>query len=80
MILAGLPQDVDYQYAAALQVERFLPKPVDWEEYQALGEDLATWWQIRASSPLCKKGGQSGDRERESPCVTVPRYPGAADD
>src|SRR5205823_6369714 len=56
LILAGRPQDVDDQQAAALQVERFLQKPADWAAYQALGKDLATRWQLRASSTLRKKG------------------------
>jgi CheY-like chemotaxis protein len=51
MILTGVLQDADQQQAAALRVERFLQKPTNLEGYLALGEDIATWWEIRTRSP-----------------------------
>ena len=50
MILTGVLQDADQQQAAALEVERFLRKPVDLQEYLALADDLTAWWEIRERS------------------------------
>jgi chemotaxis family two-component system response regulator Rcp1 len=50
MILTGVLQDADQQQAAALEVERFLRKPVDLQEYLALADDLTAWWEIRKRS------------------------------
>jgi len=50
MILTGVLQEADQQQAAALEVERFLQKPVDLQEYMALVDDIMAWWQIRERS------------------------------
>jgi two-component system, chemotaxis family, response regulator Rcp1 len=50
MILTGVLQDADQQQAAALEVERFLRKPVDLQEYLAFADDLTAWWGIRERS------------------------------
>jgi two-component system, chemotaxis family, response regulator Rcp1 len=47
MILTGVLQESDQAQAAALGVERFLQKPIELEGYQALVEDITTWWKLR---------------------------------
>jgi two-component system, chemotaxis family, response regulator Rcp1 len=49
MIFSGSLQDADYEQAAALGATRCLQKPMDLAGYMALGEDMATWWQLRPS-------------------------------
>jgi chemotaxis family two-component system response regulator Rcp1 len=41
----------DRQQAAALGVERFLPKPIDLDEYFAMAREIAEFWETRGRPP-----------------------------
>jgi len=49
LILAGL-QAADWQQPACCGVERYLQKPMDFQGYLAVGQEIATWWRCYTHS------------------------------